>query len=71
MVSIFLLLIIVLIVIIFSVQNATPVKVSFLKWSFEASLSLVIFLSVIAGGLIMAISILSNKLRRTLNKKQQ
>lgn len=42
-------LIIVILVAIFSVQNADPVKFTFLFWKFEASLAIVIFLSVLTG----------------------
>jgi uncharacterized integral membrane protein len=42
-------LIIVAAVAVFSVQNAAPVGVSFLGWRFEASLAVVIVLSVLAG----------------------
>lgn len=34
---------------VFSVQNAMPVAISFLLWRFEASLAIVIFLSVLCG----------------------
>ncbi len=43
---------IVALVTIFSVQNASPIVVSFLFWQFEASLAIVIFLSVLSGILI-------------------
>jgi len=43
------LLIVVVIVAIFSVQNAAPVAITFLFWKFEASLAIVLFLTVIAG----------------------
>lgn len=49
---------------IFSVQNAEPVKITFLKWTFEASLAIVIFLSVLSGVLIAAIISLPGKIRR-------
>ncbi|NCO67063.1 MAG: LapA family protein [Nitrospirae bacterium] len=55
MVTVILLLIIVAIVAIFSVQNAMPVAITFLFWKFEASLAIVIFLSVLAGMIAGAI----------------
>ena len=55
MATIILLLIIVAVVAIFSVQNAMPVAITFLFWKFEASLAIVIFLSVIAGMITGAI----------------
>jgi uncharacterized integral membrane protein len=42
-------LIIIALVTVFSVQNADPVKFTFLFWKFEASLAIVIFLSVLSG----------------------
>ncbi len=57
MVTIILLLIVVTIVAIFSAQNAIPVAITFLFWKFEASLAIVIFLSVLAGMIAGAIII--------------
>lgn len=44
------------IVALFSVQNAVPVTITFLFWQFEASLAIVIFLSVLTGGFIGVIA---------------
>lgn len=44
------------VVALFSVQNAIPVTITFLFWKFEASLAIVIFLSVLLGVLIGAIA---------------
>lgn len=58
MLIVVLLLVIIILVSVFSVQNAVPVTLSFFLWRFEASLAIVIFLSVIAGlitGIIIAI----------------
>jgi uncharacterized integral membrane protein len=41
-------LIIITLVTVFSVQNAIPVVISFLFWKFEASLAIILFLSVLA-----------------------
>ena len=58
------------IVVIFSVQNAGPVSVSFLAWHFEASLAIVIALSLLSG-LISGMVFLSwIRLRRSLQKKK-
>jgi lipopolysaccharide assembly protein A len=50
-------IIILSVVTVFSVQNAAPVAISFIFWKFEASLAIVIFLSVtigiIVGGVIV------------------
>jgi uncharacterized integral membrane protein len=55
MATLIILLIVIAFVAIFSVQNAMPVAISFLFWKFEASLAIVIFLSVIAGIIVGAI----------------
>jgi len=48
-------LIIIILVAAFSVQNAAPVTISLLLWKFQASLAIVIFLSVLIGVIITAI----------------
>lgn len=62
------LLIIVLAVAIFSVQNAAPVEITFLLWKFEASLAIVIFLSVLTGVAIMAIIVFSGRIKQHIKK---
>lgn len=52
MIALIVVLIIVAVVAVFSVQNAVPVVISFLFWKFEASLAIVLFLSVLAGIII-------------------
>jgi len=64
--TIILLLIVVAIVAIFSAQNAIPVAITLLFWKFEASLAIVIFLSVLAG--IIAGAIIVSLLRMKKNK---
>jgi lipopolysaccharide assembly protein A len=69
MLIIALLLVIIILVSVFSVQNAVPVTLSFFLWRFEASLAIVIFLSVITGlitGIIIAILV-----RRKLSVKKE
>jgi putative membrane protein len=69
MLIIVLLLVIIILVSVFSVQNAVPVTLSFFLWRFEASLAIVIFLSVITGlitGIIIAILV-----RRKLSVKKE
>ncbi len=64
-----LLLVIIILVSVFSVQNAVPVTLSFILWRLEASLAIVIFLSVITGlitGIIIAILV-----RRKLPAKKE
>ena len=62
MATLIILLIVLSLVAIFSVQNATPVIITFLFWKFEASLALVIFLSAFSG--IIAGAIFASLLRR-------
>ena len=68
MATIILLLIIVATVAIFSVQNAMPVAITFLFWKFEASLAIVIFLSVIAGMITGAIIISLLRVKSSVKK---
>lgn len=59
------------VVAIFSVQNAKPVEISFFFWSFEASLAIVLFLSVLSGILIAALIALPGKIRRASEKRKE
>lgn len=70
MATIILLLIVVAIVAIFSVQNAMPVAITFLFWKFEASLAIVIFLSVLSGIIITVIIISSGYVKRYIKKSR-
>jgi lipopolysaccharide assembly protein A len=54
--------------VIFSVQNASPVSVAFLIWHFDASLAIVVFLALIAGIIIMAVISSVLRLRRHRRK---
>jgi uncharacterized integral membrane protein len=67
-VIIFLLLMITLAA-IFSVQNAAPVAISFLFWSFEASLAIVVFISVLGGAAALASGYYYVHLRRRLKNR--
>ena len=49
-----LVLLLVTVVAIFSVQNAAPVSVSFLFWQFEASLAIIVFITLLFGGVVGA-----------------
>jgi len=69
MATLIILLSVIAFVAIFSVQNAMPVAISFLFWKFEASLAIVIFLSVLTG-LITGI-IISLLLRLKLKRKRE
>lgn len=59
------------VVLVFSVQNAGPVAVSFLFWRFEASLAVVIALSLLSG-MLLGMTVLSwIRLRRAMRKKKE
>jgi len=70
MISIVLVLVIIAVIAAFSVQNAEPVTITFLFWTFNASLAIVIFLSVFSGVLIAAIVSLPGKIRRISEKRK-
>lgn len=57
-------IIIVLIVAVFSVQNAAPVSISFLFWQFQSSLAIIIFLCVVSGIAIGSVLTLLIRVRR-------
>jgi len=52
MATIILLLIVMLVVAVFSVQNAMPVAITFFFWKLEASLAIVVFLSALSGAIM-------------------
>jgi lipopolysaccharide assembly protein A len=58
-------IIILLLVTIFSVQNSAPVAISFLLWKFEASLAIVVFLSVLLGAIVGAIAVFSIRSKKS------
>jgi lipopolysaccharide assembly protein A len=60
-----LVIIILLPVTAFSVQNAGPVAISFFFWKFEASLAIIVFLSVLIGAVIGSIITFFFMARRT------
>jgi uncharacterized integral membrane protein len=51
-------------VVVFSVQNGKPVTVTFLFWTFEASLALVILTSVVAGALMAFIAAVGRSIKK-------
>ena len=57
--------------VLFAVQNSAPVTVSFLFWKLDASLSIVILLSVLAGAFIASLLFLSNMLRGKMRKNKE
>jgi lipopolysaccharide assembly protein A len=60
-------LLIIVVVAVFSAQNALPVSIVFLFWKFQASLAIVIFLSVLIGAVIASIIFLWLRIRRAGN----
>ena len=71
MITLVLVIIIVAIVAVFSMQNATPVSVMFLAWHFEASLAIIILLSVLTGLISGMIILLSIRFVRSARKKEK
>ncbi len=57
--------------VLFAVQNSAPVTVSFLFWRFDASLAIVILLSVLVGAIIASLLFLSSRLRGKMKKKKE
>ena len=68
MLTLIIMVIIIAVVTIFSVQNAIPVVISFFLWKFEASLAIVLFLTVLAGAVIGASA--SSLFRMKLSKNK-
>lgn len=64
-------LIIVAAVAIFSVQNAMPISVAFFSWHFDASLAVVILLSVLVGMVIGMIVVTAIWMRRSSAKRKE
>lgn len=67
------LLVLILLVAIFSVQNAVPISITFFFWRFEASLAIIVFLSAICGliaGVVMAMLIRTKSKGQKEEKRQ-
>jgi len=58
------------VMVLFSVQNAAPVVVSFLSWKFEASLAVIIVLSVLIGTLIGGATAFFRRLKRLIKHRK-
>jgi uncharacterized integral membrane protein len=69
MVHLILAVLIIAVVTIFSVQNASPVAITFLSWNFHVSVAIVILLSTLFGVIIGAI-VFSVLRRKTSPKKR-
>jgi uncharacterized integral membrane protein len=61
-------IVIVAALVIFSVQNANPVTLSFLVWQFSASLAIVVFLSLVSGVIVMALITAITRAKRSRNR---
>jgi len=70
MFSLFVVVIAIIIAVIFSIQNAGPVAVSFLSWHFDASLAMVIALSFLAGMIIGMVILAGIRMSRSARKKK-
>jgi len=68
MAIIILLLIVIFVVAIFSIQNALPVAITFFFWKFEASLAIIVFLSVLCGMIAGAIILSLLRIRPSTKK---
>ncbi len=56
---------------LFAVQNSASVTISFILWRFEASLAIVIFLSIITGAVMSAIVYMITSLRKSFKRDKQ
>ncbi|MEK6689678.1 MAG: LapA family protein [Nitrospirota bacterium] len=65
-----LIILIIAIVTVFSVQNANPVTISFLYWRFNASLAIVVFLSLLCGMTVTTLILFSIRLKKSLGTKK-
>jgi len=68
MVNLIFAVLIIAVVTIFSVQNASPVAITLLYWNFHISLAIVIFLAALIGVIIGAIAF--SVLRRKTSPKK-
>ena len=66
-----LLVIVIIIVALFSAQNAMPVAISFLNWRFDASLAVVALLFFLAGMIAGMIVIFWTRMRRAAKKRSE
>ncbi len=71
MLAIILSIIVIVIVTVFSVQNAMPVAISFLGWQFNASLALIALLFFLAGMLVGMGVLLWMRMRRAARKRSE
>jgi uncharacterized integral membrane protein len=70
MITLFIVIVIATVMVIFSLQNAAPVAVAFLSWKFEASLAVIILLAALIGILIGAVTASLWRLKRSIKGKK-
>jgi uncharacterized integral membrane protein len=68
MAIVILLLIVIFVVAVFSIQNALPVEITFFLWKFEASLAIIVFLSMLCGMIAGAIILSLLKMKSSSRK---
>jgi uncharacterized integral membrane protein len=71
MATIIFMLCIIAILAIFLIQNAIPIEISFLLWSFKASLAIVLFLSVLAGMIVGIVASFLFRFKTSKKKPEQ
>ena len=64
-------ILVIAVVVIFSVQNAVPVSVTFLTWKFSASLAVMIFLVFVIGIVVAALFGLALRLKSGARRRAQ
>ena len=66
-------LILAVLMVVFALQNAVPVTITFLSWRFEGSLALVLILSFAAGAVLGLLAALPSFIRksRTISSQQR
>ncbi len=71
MLTVIFIILVIVAVAAFSVQNATAVSMSFLAWHYEASLALVVVLALLTGVVFGMVLMSLLRLRRSLRKRRQ
>ncbi len=64
-------LLIAAVAVIFAVQNATIITISFLVWEFQGSLALILLVALATGALINFLASLPSRIKRQLAAKSQ
>ena len=67
-------IVIAMLVVIFALQNAIPITVSFLTWKFESSLALILLITIALGVLMSLLVSVPSKIKKIkiiLNQKKK